>query len=148
MRQKTSDMWIGLGLLLFSAFAVWRTMKIKVPPEATIAGTSFVPWLMIGGIVLLSFGLIFRAVLSSVADKTIEVPDPATLVKMGFFTLVMIVYAAGFMTFGYIPSTIAVFIIGLLLFRERRLVILIIFPLIMTGLIYLGFTRILNVWLP
>ena len=148
MKQKTSDIVIGIGLLLFCVFASWRTLKVKVPPEATIAGTSFVPWLMIGGIVVLSVGLIIRALLSSLADKTIDVPGSATFLKMGLFTLVMVIYAAGFMTFGYIPSTLVVFVIGLLLFNERRIPVLIIFPLIMTGLIYLGFTKVLNVWLP
>lgn len=148
MRQKTSDIGIGLGLLLFCLFAVWRTMKIKVPPEATIAGTSFLPWLMIGGISLLAVVLILRALLSSASSQVIQVPNRATLAKMGAFTLVMVVYAASFMTIGYIPSTIAVFVIGLLLFNERRLSILIIFPVFMTIIIYLGFTRILSVWLP
>jgi len=148
MKQRTSDISIGIGLLLFCAFASWRTLKVKVPPEATIAGTSFVPWLMIGGIVLLSLGLIGRALASSMADNVIDVPSLATFAKMGLFTLVMVVYAAGFMTFGYIPSTLVVFIIGLLLFNERRILVLIVFPLVMTGLIYLGFTKVLNVWLP
>lgn len=123
-------------------------MGIKVPPEATIAGTSFLPWLMIGGIALLSLVLIARALLRTGVVETIQVPDRLTLAKIGFFALLMIAYAAGFMTLGYIPSTVIVFVAGLLLFKERRIFILIIFPLVMTGVIYLGFTRVLGVWLP
>ena len=148
MRQTSSDIGIGIGLLLFCAFAAWRTVRISVPPEDTIAGTSFLPWLMIGGIALFSMVLIARALLHTGAVVTIPVPNRVTFAKMGLFTLLMIAYAAAFMTVGYIPSTVIVFIAGLLLFKERRISILIVFPLVMTGAIYLGFTRFLGVWLP
>jgi len=148
MRQTSSDITIGVGLLLFCGFAAWRTTNIKVPPEATIAGTSFLPWLMIACIGLLSVALIVRALLRAGSTVTVQVPDRATLGRIMLFALVMVAYAASFMTIGYIPSTVVVFIVGLLLFRERRISVLILFPLIMTGAIYLGFTRLLGVWLP
>lgn len=148
MRQTSSNITIGIGLLLFCVFAAWRTTNIKVPPEATVAGTSFLPWLMIGGIALLSLALIVRALLRTGGVETIQVPNRTTLAKMGLFALLMTGYAAAFMTLGYIPSTVIVFIAGLLLFNERRILVLIIFPLVLTGAIYLGFTRLLGVWLP
>lgn len=103
---------------------------------------------MIGGIALLALALISRAVLRSGAVETVQVPNRATLAKMGLFAFLMAAYAAAFMTLGYILSTVIVFIAGLLLFNERRIFVLIIFPLVMTGAIYLGFTRFLGVWLP
>lgn len=150
MRQTSSDIGIGLGLLLFCGFATWRTLGIRVPPEDTIAGTSFLPWIMIGGIALMSLILIGRALLRLRRDENSDIPIPekATFMKMGLFTILMVAYAALFMTFGYIPTTLVVFIVGLILFQERRIPVLILFPVLMTGLIYLGFTRILNVWLP
>lgn len=146
--KRNPDIVIGIGLLLFCGFATWRTLNIKVPPENTIAGTSFVPWLMIGGIALLSIGLMVRAVLRAPSAVAVEMPDRATLVRMGLFTLLMVAYAFAFMTVGYIPSTLAVFVLGLLLLGESRLPVLILFPPVMTGAIYLGFTRSLDVWLP
>jgi len=148
MRQTSSDIAIGVGLLLFCGFATWRTTLIKVPSEATVAGTAFLPWLMIGAISLLSIVLIVRALIRTGSAETVQVPNRATLGKILLFTLVMIAYGASFMTIGYIPSTIVVFIVGLLLFNERRISVLILFPLVMTGAIYLGFTRLLGVWLP
>ncbi len=148
MRQTYSDIAIGIGLLLLCGFAAWQTTGIKVPPEDTIAGTSFLPWLMIGGIGLLSLALSARALLRSAREESVEIPGRRTLAKMGLFTALMIAYAASFMTVGYIPSTAVVFVLGLLLFNERRIAVLIIFPLVMTGVIYLGFTRVLGVWLP
>ena len=97
---------------------------------------------------LLAVVLIARALLRIKEVETIQVPDRATLLKMGLFMLLMIAYASVFMTLGYIPSTAIVFIAGLLLFKERRISVLIVFPLVMTGAIYLSFTRVLGVWLP
>ncbi len=150
MRQTSSDIGIGVGLLLFCGFAAWRTLKISVPPEDTIAGTSFLPWIMIGGIVLMSLILISRALLRLRMDEIVNIPIPerATFMKMVLFTVLMVTYAALFMKFGYIATTLVVFIVGLILFQERRIPVLIIFPVVMTGAIYLGFTRVLNVWLP
>ena len=146
--KRNPDILIGVGLLLFCAFAAWRTLKVTVPPEDTVAGTAFVPWLMIGSIVVLSLVLIGRAMLRTGAIEAVSMPDRPTLVRMGLFTLLMIAYAFSFMLVGYIPSTLAVFVLGLILFRESRLLVLIIFPLVMTGAIYLGFTKSLGVWLP
>ncbi len=146
--RRNPDIVIGVGLLFFCVFAAWRTLKVTVPPEGTIAGTSFVPWLMIGGIVVLSLVLIARAVRRAAAAETIRVPDRATLARMGLFTLLMIGYAFMFMKVGYLVSTLVTFVLGLILFRESRLVVLVLFPLVMTGAIYLGFTKSLGVWLP
>ena len=146
--KRSPDVVIGLGLLLFSAFAAWRTLGVRVPPEDTIAGTTFVPWLMIGGIVLLSIGLIARAILCSAVAEAVEMPGRPILIRMGLFALLMVAYAFSFMTVGYLPSTLAVFVAGLLLLRESRLPVLVLFPLVMTGAIYLGFTQWLGVWLP
>ncbi len=98
----------------------------------------------------MSLILIGRALLRLRKDENIDIPIPerATFLKMILFTILMIAYAALFMKFGYIATTLVVFIVGLILFHERRIPVLILFPVIMTGAIYLGFTRILNVWLP
>lgn len=150
MRQTSSDIGIGLGLLLFCGFSAWRTLGIRVPPEDTIAGTSFLPWVMIGGIALLSVTLIGRALISLKREEVVSIviPERKTFMKMALFTVLMVAYAALFMKFGYIATTLVVFVVGLILFQERRIPVLIIFPVVMTGAIYLGFTRVLNVWLP
>ena len=78
----------------------------------------------------------------------IEMPDRATLGRMAVFLAILIAYAAAFMTLGYLPSTLAVFVAGLWLFGERRPLVLILVPVAVTAVVYLGFTRFLNVWLP
>lgn len=146
--RRNPDIVIGIGLLLFCGFAAWRTLKVRVPPEATIAGTSFLPWVMIGGITLLSLALIARAARRAGAGDRVALPDRAVLVRMGLFTVLMIAYAFAFMTVGYIASTLVVFVLGLLILGERRFAVVVLFPIVMTAAIYLGFTQSLGVWLP
>lgn len=145
--QNCSDIWIGGGLLAFCAFAAWRTLKIRAQASSTIAGPAFLPWIMIFAIAILSVWLILRAMRSK-TDQGIEMPDRATLINMGLFALLLVGYAAAFMPLGYIPTTLVTIFLGLWLFGERNWLVLTLFPVAMTAAVYLGFTHLLNVWLP
>ncbi|SDL17468.1 tripartite tricarboxylate transporter TctB family protein [Aliiruegeria lutimaris] len=145
--ERPSDTVIGMGLLAFCAFAAWRTLRIKVQAGSTIAGPSFLPWLMIVAISVFSIIMIVRA-LRREHGETIALPDRAALVKIGIFIVLLVAYAAAFMPVGYLISTFAVFIAGLWLFGERRILMLTLFPVAMVGTVYLGFTEVLKVWLP
>lgn len=145
--QRKSDIWIGTGLLAFCAFAAWRTLRIKSQAGGTVAGPSFLPWLMIAAIAALSVWMILRALRQTDAAQ-IPLPDRTTLGRMAMFTLALIAYAAAFMPVGYLISTVIAFVAVLWLFGERGWLTLTLFPIAMTGAVYLGFTRALQVWLP
>ena len=147
MDDRRSDTFIGMGLLGLCAFAGWQTLKIKVRAGATVAGPSFLPWLMIGAIGILSIAMIIRA-LHREHGTEIELPDRGALLKIGIFAVLLVAYASAFMPLGYLASTLAAFVIGLWLFGERRILMLTLFPVIMIGAVYLGFTKVLKVWLP
>ncbi|WP_088736290.1 MULTISPECIES: tripartite tricarboxylate transporter TctB family protein [unclassified Thioclava] len=150
MNEGKSDIWIGFGLLALCAFAAWRSLLVRTVETGTIAGATFMPWLMIGGLAILALVMIARALRRGglTGGAQIDMPDRGTLVRMGLLTVLLIAYAAAFMTLGYLASTVIVFVLGLLLFRERRPLVLILVPIVLTGAIYLGFTRLLQVWLP
>ena len=145
--QKRSDVVIGCGLLLFCSFAAWRSLRIPSRGGSSLTGAAFLPWLMIAAIALLSVWLILRALRQN-TNLRIEMPDRTTLRRMALLVLVFLVYAAAFMPVGYLVSTVAVFIAALWLFGERNWKVLVLFPTAMTGVVYLGFTQALKVWLP
>lgn len=147
VNQAKSDRWIGFALLGLCAFTTWNTIGMRGQASNTIAGTSFVPWIMIASLTLLSLILIFRSYRTS-SNLQIEMPSKTTFIKMAIFTVILIVYASLFMTVGYLISTYIVFVAGLALFGERKPVALLILPAVMTGGVYLGFTKLLKVWLP
>lgn len=147
INQAKSDRWIGFTLLGVCAFTGWNTVGMRGQAGNTVAGSSFVPWIMIASLTLLSLILIVRSLRVSSASQ-IEMPSKSTFIKMAIFTVILIVYAAMFMTVGYLISTYIVFVAGLALFGERKPLALFILPLVMTGGVYLGFTKLLKVWLP
>ena len=150
IRESKSDVWIGGGLLAFCGFAAWRTLLIKKGFSSSVAGPSFVPWLMIGGITILALILLLRGLRQTKAGigNAIPMPDKRTLLSMLAFVVVLIAYSAGFFTVGYIPATLIAFIAGLWLLGERKIWQLIGFPVVMTFAVHFAFTQFLSVWLP
>ncbi len=150
-RHSKSDILIGGGLLAFCAFGAWRTLLIRDVHSGTVAGPSFVPWLMIGAVVLLALVLIGRGVRQQVAAgggvKAIR-PESGALIKIALFALLLVAYAAAFYPVGYIPSTLVTFVAGLWLLGERKILHLLVFPCVMTIGVYYAFTELLSVWLP
>lgn len=151
IREGKADIWIGGGLLAFCAFAAWRTLRIKQGFTTSVAGPSFVPWVMVGALALLAAFLILRALRrqrAADAAPLIEMPDRRTLLRLGAFALLLAAYSAAFFPIGYLPATLVTFVLGLLLIGERKPWLLIGFPVVMTGAVYFAFTELLSVWLP
>ena len=158
MARPASDVIVGCGLLAFSAFAAWRSLNIGGRSIGTVAGPSFLPWIMIGAIVLLSLALIVRSRLAAAPAGAPDLPEaePApedgsarrNLIRIGIFAVLLVAYSAAFMAVGYIISTLVVFIAGMLLMGERRPLMLIVLPVLITAAVWFGFTHFLQVWLP
>ncbi|MBO0346316.1 tripartite tricarboxylate transporter TctB family protein [Roseibium sp. CAU 1637] len=151
VRQYKADLWIGGGLCAFCAFAAWRTLNIKQVVSPTMAGPSFVPWLMVVVIAVLALCLIFRGLRRAQmagAGRSMSLPDRRSLLRIAAFVVLLVGYAGAFYPVGYIPSTLVAFVIGLWLIGERKIWVLVGFPVVMTCAVYFGFTELLSVWLP
>ncbi|SJN14584.1 Tricarboxylate transport protein TctB [Halomonas citrativorans] len=64
------------------------------------------------------------------------------------FIILMTAYAISFERIGYLPSTLATFVIGMLLLRERRPLQFLLVPAVIVACVYFGFTHLLDVYLP
>ncbi len=150
IRQSRADLYISIGMLVFCIFTAVATARLKTPPGGSIAGPAFVPWLMV---VLLGLGstcLLARALWQEKAGDggSVTLPDRRVLRQMVLFVLLMIAYAVTLMPIGYIWTTAATLFLGLLILGERKPLLLILFPAVMTAAVYFGFTKLLAVWLP
>ncbi|WP_353475989.1 tripartite tricarboxylate transporter TctB family protein (plasmid) [Salipiger sp. H15] len=149
IREAKADLWVGCGLLALCGFAGWRATYIKQGFSQTAAGPSFLPWLVVSLIAVLSVMMIIRALRAEHDPATdITMPGKRVLLAMAAFTLLMIGYAIAFMPVGYLASTLVAFILGLILLGERNWLLVVLFPVGMTLSIYFGFTKLLAVWLP
>lgn len=152
--ERKSDLVIALGLLIFCAIVAMFTPDIKNGMSSSAAGPRMIPWMMIGGVALLSCILVLRSTLSFKRDAAgaeegrIEVPAGRSLLVFFAFIILLVAYAASFFPIGYIPATLFTFVAGLWLLGERRWLVLVLFPITMTTIVYLGFTELLSVWLP
>ncbi|MFV0383484.1 tripartite tricarboxylate transporter TctB family protein [Paracoccus sp. (in: a-proteobacteria)] len=146
LRRGRGDVWIGGGLLVLCALVAWRTLHIRQGFSNSVAGPSFVPWLVIGATAILSGVLIRRGLRRG--DGVVALPDRGTFYILAGFAVLLLAYAAAFYPVGYIPTTLAAFVLGLWLIGERKLPVLIGFPVVMTAAVYLVFTKLLSVWLP
>lgn len=150
IRESRADLYISIGMLVFCIFTAVATARLKTPPGGSIAGPAFVPWLMV---VLLGLGatcLLARALWQEKAGDggSVTLPDRRVLRQMVLFVLLMIAYAVTLMPIGYIWTTTATLFLGLLILGERKPLLLILFPAVMTAAVYFGFTKLLAVWLP
>lgn len=147
-----NDIVIGAALLGFCGYAAIQTLEVRAVSSGTVAGPTFVPWLVICLVSILSITMIVRALLrmrsTTFQDTPVVLPERGTLVRMALFSLLMVVYAGAFMTVGYLPSTLVAFTVGLILFGERRLLVLVLLPISLTVVVYYSFTQFLGVWLP
>lgn len=151
MVLKRTDCWLAILLLVFCAFAAWRTTFVPSTGAGSQAGPAFFPWLAIGGIALLSLGLLVRGLRSSPksnAPKTTSSGIQYATIVLVLFILLMIGYAMVFERIGYLPSTLATFVIGMLLLRERRISQFLLMPVLIIACVYFGFTHLLSVYLP
>lgn len=136
---------IGIGLLGLCAFMAWRTSLISAVGTSGSAGPTLIPWMMIGGIAILSVCLIFRDPAGRPVPARLS---RAAMLRIAGLLVLLIAYAAAFSTLGYLVSTLVTFVAGLALFGERRPLVLLLVPAAVTVAVYFGFTRMLNVWLP
>lgn len=151
IQQSKSDVWIGSGILVLCGLAAWRTLKIKQGFSNSVAGPSFVPWLVIVAVAILSVVMIVRALRArrgNGAKEVVHLPRGRTLATLAAFVALLVVYAVAFYRVGYIPATLATFVTGLWLIGERKIWALIGFPLVMIFAVHFAFTEFLSVWLP
>lgn len=150
MIGRRADVWLGLVLLAFCSVAGWWTLRIPSVGTGTAAGPSFIPWIMIVGIAILSVAMMLRALLRAepAAEEGQGVSSRATLLRLGVFVVLLVAYAGLFLSVGYLTTTIVVFIAGMFVLGERNWLFLIVLPAALTGAIYFVFTQFLGVWLP
>ncbi|NRB54484.1 MAG: tripartite tricarboxylate transporter TctB family protein [Salinicola sp.] len=146
--RKKTDCQLALFLMLFCAFAAWRTTLIPASGTGTRAGPDFFPWLAIIGIAVLALALLLRGLRTSPRPKPEAGAGRIGYGVLSLFAVLMVAYAATFERVGYLPSTIVMYVIGMLLLKERRVVHFLLVPVAVVLGVYFGFTGLLDVYLP
>ena len=151
MKKANHDTYVGIIFLLFCGFAWWRISKLPlgVGYEKSI-GPEFFPGVMTATIAILSAALIVRSLWRGATDSG-ESPTLAAggiLLRIGLFIVLLAVYIQIYEPLGFLLSSGLVLPAGMVMLGERRLTQILLFPAIIVGLGYVGFTKIMMVPLP
>lgn len=151
MRTANHDTFAGAIFLLFCGFAWLQISRLPlgVGYENTI-GPEFFPLVMTGAIAVFSLMLIIRSLWGNAVTgaKSPALAAGSVLARMGLFIALLVVYVFIYEGLGFILASALVLPTGMFMLGERRLLHVVGFPLILVGLAWLAFTKIMMVPLP
>lgn len=151
MRKANHDTYVGIVFLLFCGFAWWQISKLPLGVGyKNSIGPEFFPGVITATIAVLSVALIVRSLWRN-AQSSGEAPSLAagrTLIRIALFIVLLLVYILTYEPLGFLLSSAIVLPAGMLLLGEKRPTQILLFPALIIGLGYLGFTKIMMVPLP
>ncbi|MDL2209655.1 tripartite tricarboxylate transporter TctB family protein [Desulfovibrio sp. OttesenSCG-928-O18] len=151
MKKANHDTYVAMVFLLFCGFAWYQISKLPlgVGYEKTI-GPEFFPGVMTVTIAILAAALFVRSLwrgsLQSGEDASMAAGN--ILVRMGLFLVLLLGYILIYEPFGFLLATGIAMPAGMLLLGERRPLHVFLYPYVIMGIAYMGFTKIMMVPLP
>jgi|GEM_PF-3617629 len=137
----------AIALLLFCGWAWWMTKSLPSGIRDSL-GVTFFPQLMIILVAGLSLGLLARSFIGRDKMEKNPFPSKGVLGRMALFLLLLIGYCMLYEPLGFILSSAVALPLGMLLLGERRLVHVVVVPWAVILVAYLGFTKLMKVFLP
>lgn len=124
------------AVLLFLAFG------FPEPGQPEDPGTAALPRLIGGALVILGIMLLFNS------ERNTFLPEEGTRLRTVLIVVVGVVYALLMTPLGFMLSTLAFMVLGLLIMGVRSIVRLILVPVLVSVVVYYLFTAALGVYLP
>lgn len=139
---KIADRMIAVVVILIAAALLLFTLTFPAPVQPEDPGTSVLPRLVGGALVVLGVALFFRPETATVAPPSGTRGRMAAVV-VATAALVMVVVPLGF------PITMALFLaFALWLMGVRKVVGLVLYPIVASAVLYFLFADLLDVYLP
>jgi len=151
--MKTAELFVGLGVAAIGVFIAVETSQITVAPIYAKVGPGVIPYLVAGGLILL--GLLFAgnavrrpAPLPHATATALQSEDksdwrPLVIISVGLIVQLLLIERAGFI----IASAVLFFCVAFG-FGSRRYLRDGIIAILLAIVVYIGFTRGLNLPLP
>jgi len=159
--SRLAEVLLGLGLIGLGIFFAVGTMAVKVAPIYANVGPTVFPWIVAGALILL--GSIFT-IQAWRKERHGQAPKPGPIPGQGYpatpavppsdwrallvISAALLLQMALFKRLGFIPTAIVLFMAVSYGFGSRRFLRDGIIAVILALVVYLGFTRGLNLQLP
>lgn len=151
MKKANPDTYVATIFLLFCGFAWYHISKLPlgVGYEHTI-GPEFFPGVMTVTIAILSAALLVRSLWRGSLQSAEATSYAAghVLARVLCFLGLLIVYILIYEPLGFLLASGLSLPAGMLLLGERRPLHVVLYPLLIVGLAYVGFTKVMMVPLP
>lgn len=125
-------------ILMLAALIAFLSQVGEIPPEAKAYPLVFI---IVG--IAMALVLIFRK-----KQPEVEALDKGAIIKIFSFAVVIFIYLMLMSKVGYIISTLLFMYVGEWMLKLKKGVLFVVFPIVLTLVLYLLFTRVLSVILP
>ena len=140
-----------LGVLILSALALTQIFQIRQGAGYTVIGPRFFPWLVVGGLLLLSLLFLLRTLRFpdlALAEQAAAEEAATDWRTVGLILLALTIYVLLLNGLGYTVATALFFPIVARILGSRHLVRDLVIGILLGLVIYLVFTQALGVRLP
>jgi putative tricarboxylic transport membrane protein len=153
-RIDRGELLLALATILFGALVVWETTQIRLTPAYSKVGPRVIPYIVGAGLILIGIWLAADAVLgrgetrgsteSEDADPTL----PTDWRTVGLLAVMLLAYLVLLEPAGFVIASTVLFVGAAFAMGSRRTARDLAAGLIMATVLYVGFTRGLDLRLP
>jgi putative tricarboxylic transport membrane protein len=145
---------LALAVIIFGAAVVWQTTQIRLTPAYSKVGPRVIPYIVGAGLILVGLWLIFEALTgrgdpgvsteSEDADPTL----PTDWRTVGLLAIALLAYLVLLEPAGFVFASAVLFVGAAFAMGSRRTIRDLVAGVVMATVLYIGFTRGLDLQLP
>lgn len=152
-RADVGEVLLGLGAVLFGIAIVWQTTQIRLTPAYSTVGPRVIPYIVGASLIVIGIWLAIEALTGRGGAISTESEDadptlPTDWRTVGMLTLALLAYLFLLQPAGFIIASTVLFAGAAFAMGSRHVARDIIAGLLMASVLYVGFTRGLDLRLP
>jgi putative tricarboxylic transport membrane protein len=144
---------LALAVIIFGLLVVWQTTQIRLTPAYSKVGPRVIPYIVGGGLVVIGVWLGVEALTGRSAAPSTESEDadpalPTDWRTVGLLALALLAYLLLLERAGFVIASAVLFVAAAYAMGSRRFGRDIVTGVVMATVLYVGFTRGLDLQLP
>lgn len=153
-RPNLGEAILSLAVILFGLAIVWQTTQIRLTPAYSKVGPRVIPYIVGAGLVIVGAWLLFEALTGrwgtevSTESEDVDPTLPTDWRTVGILALALLAYLVLLEPAGFVVASTVLFAGAAYAMGSRRYARDIVVGLVMAMILFLGFTRGLDLQLP
>lgn len=152
-RANVGELVLAAAVILFGAAVVWQATQIRLTPAYSLVGPRVIPYIVGAGLLLVGVWLAVEALSGRVASPSAESEDadptlPTDWRTVGLLVLPLIAYALLIESAGFVIASALLYVGAAFAMGSRRVARDAAVGIVIALLLFVGFTRGLDLDLP